>query len=153
MNDIYKILKPVFTNETMTSAIRQAGLIRQRHLLAALREDPPSVELAMSTMKVQHMFLAELCKAFTEENVPSEVCDGLGFHSLMFFGINPRLFEISVLAVSGAEEYSLERFQELISVKPDTQAIVAGEEFPVDTLMWLRHMGNSFAAYLVKCAA
>jgi len=152
MNDIYHILKAVFLNETMTSAIRQAGLVRQRHLLAALREDPPSAELALSTMKTQHVFLAELCKAMTEEGVPAEVLDGLGFHSLMFFGTNPRLVEIAILAVSGEEEYSLERLEEIISVKPDTSAIIAGEEFPVDTLMWLRHMGNSFATYLVKCA-
>lgn len=152
MIDVYKTLLPVFTGETMTSAIRQAGLVRQRHLLAALREDPPSAELAMNTMKTQHTFLAELCKAFVEEGIPEDICDAMGFHSLMFFGVNPRLVEIAVLAVSGEEDYSLERFNEIISVKPDTQAIIAGEEFPVDTLMWLRHMGNSFATYLVKCA-
>lgn len=152
MIDVYKTLIPVFTGETMTSAIRQAGLVRQRHLLAALREDPPSAELAMNTMKTQHTFLAELCKAFVEEGIPEDICDAMGFHSLMFFGVNPRLVEIAVLAVSGEEDYSLERFNEIISVKPDTQAIIAGEEFPVDTLMWLRHMGNSFATYLVKCA-
>lgn len=153
MNDIYQILKEVFIGETMTSAIRQAGLVRQRHLLAALREDPPSAELALTTMKAQHTFLAELCKAFIEEGVPDDVCDGLGFHSLMFFGTNPRLFEIAILAVSGAEEYSLEALEEILSTKPDTQAIIAGEEFPVDTLMWMNHMGKSFASYLVKCAA
>lgn len=152
MTDIYHVLAPVFTGETMTSAIRQAGVVRQRHLLAALREDPPSAELAMSTMKAHHVFLAELCKAFVEEGVPNEICDALGFHSLMFFGVNPRLVEIAILAVSGEPEYSLERLEELMSVKPDTSAIIAGEEFPVDTLMWMKHMGNSFATYLVKCA-
>ena len=85
MIDLYKMLVPVFTGETMTSAIRQVGLVRQRHLLAALREDPPSAELALSTMRCQHTFLAELCKAFVEEGIPDNVCDALGFHSLMFF--------------------------------------------------------------------
>ena len=152
MIDLYKMLVPVFTGETMTSAIRQVGLVRQRHLLAALREDPPSAELALSTMRCQHTFLAELCKAFVEEGIPDNVYDALGFHSLMFFGVNPRLVEIAILAVAGEEEFSLERVQELTSVKVDTQAIIAGEEFPIDSLMWLRHMGNSFATYLVKCA-
>ncbi len=150
--DIYQIVKPVFTSETMTSAIRQAGLVRQRHLLAALREDPPSADLGLATMRAQHTFMSELCKAFVEQQIPDEVCDGLGYHSMMFFGINPRLFEIAILAVSGDEEYSLERIKELTSVKPDTNAIIAGEEFPIDTLMWLRHMGISFATYLVKCS-
>lgn len=136
----------------MTSAIRQAGLVRQAHLLAALRNDPPSAALALSTMKAQHTFLASLCQAMTEEGVPDNICDALGFHSLMFFGVNPRLLEIAILAVSGASEYSLERLAEIMKEPVDTNAIIRGEEFPVDTLRWMSHMGNSFATYLVKVA-
>lgn len=149
MNDVYQILRPVFTSETVTSAIRQAGLLRQSHLVAALRNDPPSAALALSTMKGQHLFLAALCQAFMEHQVPDEVCDALGFHSLMFFGVNPRLLEIGILAVSGEEEYSLDRLAEIMKEPIDTNEIVRGEEYPVDTLRWMAHMGTSFASYLV----
>jgi hypothetical protein len=152
MQDLYKILKPVFTSETMTSAIRQAGLVRQKHLAAGIRKDPPSAEFGYSVLRAHHAFMESLCKAFHEEKVSDDIAETLGFHSLMFFGINPRLFEIAVLAVSGAEEYSLEHLADIMKEMADVDAILRGDADPVDTLRWLSHTGTSFATYLVKCS-
>lgn len=149
--DLYHVLKPVFTCETMTSAIRQAGLVRQSHLAASLRKSPESPAFGLSVIKAQHRFLEAMCTAFEENDVTEEVYNAIGFHSFMFFGINPRIYEIAILAVSGSEVYSLERLHELLAETADIDAIIRGEENPIDTLRWMNHLGNSFATYLVKC--
>lgn len=151
MQDIYAILKPVFDSETMQAAIRQAGLTRQAHLAGGLRNEQPSAKWALSAIRAQHDFMSALCQAFTEADVPVEVTDSLGYHSMMFFGVNPRLFEIACLAVSGEEEYSLDTLKSLLKDRVDIDEIVRGDADPLDTLMWLSHMGQNFASYLAAC--
>lgn len=151
MQDVYAILKPVFNSETMQAALRQAGLARQTHLAAGLRKEAPSAKWALSAIRTQHDFMGALCQAFIEADVSVEVTDALGYHSMMFFGINPRLFEIACLAVSGAEEYSLETLKSLLKDRVDINEIISGDADPIDTLMWLSHMGTNFASYLAEC--
>lgn len=152
MNDIYQLLYPIFTSETVTSAIRQAGLVRQAHLAAGLRKEPPSSTYGMSVLKAQHRFMESLCEAFMESDLPDEVYDAIGYHSFMFAGTNPRVMEMLYLAVSGETEFSLDRLKDILQVPADIDDIIRGKENPVDTLRWLAHTGNSFAMYLVKLA-
>lgn len=93
-----------------------------------------------------------LCQAFDEEDVPDELIDALGCHSLMFFGVNRRLFEIAYLAVAGEKEYSLERLAELMQVRVSVDDIIKGDGDALDALRWLDHVGRHFAGYLVKVA-
>ena len=152
MEDLYKILKPVLTSETVTAALRQAGLVRQAHLAAGLRKEPPQARFALSVIKAQHNFMSALCQAFTEAEVDNEVCDAIGYHSFFFMGPNPRVVEMLYLATAGEEEYSLERLAEILKAQTDIDAIIRGEEDPIDTLRWLNYTGNNFAGYLVKLA-
>lgn len=152
MEDLYKILKPVLTSETVTSALRQAGLVRQALLAAALRKEPTQARFGLSIIKAQHDFMSALCQAFMEAEVSNEVCDAIGYHSFFFMGPNPRVVEMLYLATAGEEEYSLERLAEILKAQTDIDAIIRGEEDPIDTLRWLNYTGNNFAGYLVKLA-
>lgn len=152
MEDLYKILKPIFTSETVESALRQAGLVRQSHLAAGLRKEPPQARYGLSVIKAQHDFMSALCQAFMEAEVENEVCDAIGFHSFFFMGPNPRVVEMLYLATAGEEEYSLERLAEILKAQTDIDAIIRGEQDPIDTLRWLTHTGNNFAGYLVRLA-
>lgn len=152
MEDLYKILKPVLTSETVTSALRQAGLVRQALLAAALRKEPTQARFGLSIIKAQHDFMSALCQAFMEAEVSNEVCDAIGYHSFFFMGPNPRVVEMLYLATAGEEEYSLERLAEIHKAQTDIDAIIRGEEDPIDTLRWLNYTGNNFAGYLVKLA-
>lgn len=152
MEDLYKILKPILTSETVTSALRQAGLVRQARLAAALRKEPLQARFGLSIIKAQHDFMSALCQAFMEAEVSNEVCDAIGYHSFFFMGPNPRVVEMLYLATAGEEEYSLERLAEILKAQTDIDAIIRGEENPIDTLRWLNYTGNNFAGYLVKLA-
>lgn len=152
MEDIYKILKPILTSETVTSALRQAGLVRQARLAAALRKEPLQARFGLSIIKAQHDFMSALTQAFMEAEVANEVCDAIGYHSFFFMGPNPRVVEMLYLATAGEEEYSLERLAEILKAQTDIDAIIRGEEDPIDTLRWLNYTGNNFAGYLVKLA-
>lgn len=155
MEDIYKILKPVFLSETVMSALRQASLVRQANLAAASRKEPESAAFGIRAIQTQHRFCDALATAVLEHHVPDAVIDAIGYHSFMFYGLNSRVFEMMLLAISGAEEFSLGRLKEILEVNQqvDVNSILRGEENLVDTMMWLRHMGNSFASYLVDMKA
>lgn len=153
MQDVYAVLKPVFDSETFRSALRQAGLVRQANLAAGMRKEPDSAAFGLRAVRVTQDFNSAICSAFLEHNVPDAIVDALGYHSFMFFGINPRVFEMAVLALNGVDSYSLEALKDIMEVNKhvDTSAIIRGEDNPMDTLIWMRHLGNNFANYLVEC--
>lgn len=153
MQDIYQLLKPVFAGEEVLAALRTVGLARQASLAAAARKEPDSAAFGLKAIRVHSQFNEAVISAFLNHQVPDAVIDALGYHTFLFFGVNPQVFEIAVLAIHGVEEYSLEAFEDILrsNQQVDINAIIRGEENLLDSLQWLRHIGNNFATYMVKC--
>lgn len=153
MQDIYQLLKPVFDSEEVLAALRSVCLARQASLAAALRKEPDSAAFGLKAIRVHSQFNQAVISAFLNHQIPDPVIDALGYHSFLFFGINPRVFEIAVLAIHGMGEYDLETYEDIIrsNQQVDINAIIRGEENLLDSLLWLRHIGNNFATYMVEC--
>lgn len=147
---IYDTLKPILQSETVQSAIRSASLVRQAHFAAAIRKEPPTAEFGLKVMDAQSDFMKAIREAFRQ--IPT-VADDLGYHTFLFFGINPVLFEMTVLATYGVETYSQKALEDILAseTEPDVDAIIRGEGSALDTLRWLRQVGISFATYLTAC--
>ena len=153
MQDVYNIMKPVFEGPIFKAALREASLFRQVHVAAAVRKESDSSTRGLQTIRAAQQFTTAIIEAMVVEHVPDEVIQGLGFHSFLFFGINPNLYSMAILAVNGVEEYSEERVDEILKEhsKVSLDDILRGEENSMDILIWMYHIGNNLATYLMKC--
>lgn len=151
---MYQTLKAAFDTEGFRRTLKDVCLVRQAHLAAASRKDPESAIFGLRTIQASHRFNAGVIEAMLIGNVPNKVIEEFGFHSFLFGGLNPALFEMMVLAISGVEEYSPEAFTDILKANQqvDVDAILRGEENYIDALLWMRHLGHSLAGYLVKCS-
>lgn len=154
MQDVYNLLRPVFDGPIFRAALREAGRFRQAHVAAAIRKEPDSARFGMQTIRASHLFNAAIIEAMVVQGIPDSIIEGLGYHSFLFFGINPTLYAMAILAVNGVEDFSVQRAIDITASlkKLDIDEVIRGEENPTDIIMWMFHIGNNLATYLTKCS-